>query len=286
YLGVLQALELVTLAQKSLESSRQHLATAQKMLEVGLRSRTDVLRWEVQAANSEGQLVEAENNLKIALAALKQTMGVPFDENFSVSPLEFEPIPMTADIREQIERTKNQHPGLQAAAASVDAQRAGVRLASSALQPKLNFVYQLGWEQNNTVSLDSFSYWSAGVSLNLPIFHSFSNVARLQESKARLKTMEEQRQAAERLLTLEVVRARLELETALKQFHIAEKTVEQTAENLRVLDNSYKVGLAANIDVLDAQVVQTKSEADLINARYNYWIAKAKLDRAMGVLRQ
>lgn len=284
YLRALQARELASLAGKSLKSSQEHLSTAQRMLEVGLRSRTDVLRWEVQAANSEGQLLEAENNLKIATAALKQVMGVPYEETFSVSPLSFEPIALTEDQNEQIEKTRNHHPGLKAVNASVDAQRAGVRLAWAAFQPKVNFVYQLGWEQNNTFALDSFSFWSAGVSLNLPIFHSFNNLARLQENKARLKSFEARKEETLRLLTLDVIRSRLDLETALKKFYIAEKTVEQTAENLRVLDNSYKVGLAANIDVLDAQVIHTKSGTDLINARYDYWIGKARLDRAMGVL--
>ena len=120
--------------------------------------------------------------------------------------------------------------------------------------------------------------------MNLPIFHSFSNLARVQERKARLKSFEEKEEETERLLTLDVIRSRLNLETALKKIHIAEKTIEQTSENLRVLDNSYKVGLAANIDVLDAQVIHIKSEANLINARYDYWITKAQLDRAMGVL--
>ncbi len=284
YLRVLQARELVNLANKSLESSQRHLSTAQKMLEVGLRSRTDVLRWEVQAANSEGQLVETENNLKIATVTLRQVMGVPYEEAFSVSPLSFDPIPLVEDQDEQIAKTRNHHPGLKAVNASVDAQRAGVRLAWAAFQPKVNFVYQLGWEKNNTFTLDSFSYWSAGVSLNFPIFHSFSNLAGLQENKARLKSFEEREEETERLLTLDVIRSRLDLETALKKFYIAKKAVVQTAENLRVLDNSYQVGLAANIDVLDAQLIHTKSGADLINARYDYWIAKARLDRSMGVL--
>ena len=284
YLRLLQVHELASLASKSLESSQEHLSTAQRMLEVGLRSRTDVLRWEVQAANSEGQLLEAENNLKIAAAALKQVMGVPYGEIFSLSPLSFDPVPLTEKQNEQIAKTRNRHPGLKAVNASVDAQRAGVRLAWAAFQPKVNFVYQLGWEQNNTFALDSFSFWSAGVSLNLPIFHSFSNLASLQENKARLKSFEARKEETQRLLTLDVIRSRLDLETSLKKFHIAGKTVEQTAENLRVLDNSYKVGLAANLDVLDAQVIHTKSEADLINARYDYWIARARLDRAMGVL--
>lgn len=284
YLSALQAQELVVLAQKSLESSQAHLSSSQKMLEVGLRNRTDVLRWEVQVANSEGQLVEAENNLEIALASLKQAMGVPYKEEVSVSPLSFQPVPLSANLDDQVEKTKTRHPGLKAISASVDARRAGVRLAWAAFQPKVNFVYQLGWEQNNTLALDSFSYWSAAVSVNIPIFHSFSNVAQLQESKADLRRMEENEKETERLLTLEVIRSRLKVKTAIQKFHIAKKAVEQARENLSVLDNAYQVGLAANIDVLDAQVVLTKAEAELIHARYDYWIAMAQLDRAMGVL--
>ncbi|MFQ5709859.1 MAG: TolC family protein, partial [bacterium] len=72
YLRILQTQELVALAQKSLLSSEEHLKSSQKMLEVGLRNRTEVLRWEVQKANEEGRLVEAENNLTFAFAALKE----------------------------------------------------------------------------------------------------------------------------------------------------------------------------------------------------------------------
>ena len=284
YLRILQARELVALTQKSLESSEEHLRSSQKMLEVGLRSRTDVLRWELQKANNEGRLVEAENNLEFEFAALKQVMGVPYEEEFGVNPLPFDPEALTKGLDEQIRQTKSKHPGLKVVEASIDAQQAGVRLAWSAFQPKVNFVYQLGWEKNNTLALDSFSFWSAGVSVNIPIFHSFSNLASLQEAKAELNRLQETKRDSERALTLEVIRARLNVESSIKRFHIAKKAVEQADENLRVLNNTYEVGLAANIDVLDAQVVHTKAYADLINARYDYWIAKTQLDRAMGVL--
>jgi TolC family type I secretion outer membrane protein len=286
YLRVLQGQELVALAQKSLESSNEHLNSAQKMLEVGMRSRTDVLRWEVQKANNEGRLVEAENNLEIAFAALKQAMGLPYKQEFGVSALPFDPEPLTKSLDEQIEQTKTKHPGLKAVEASVDAQRAGVRLAWSTLQPKVNFIYNLGWEQNNTLALDSFSFWSARVSVNVPIFHSFRNLATVQEAKAALNRFEEIKRDSERAVTLQVIRARLNVESATKRFHIAKKAVEQAEENLRVLNNTYEVGLAANIDVLDAELVRTKAQTDLINARYDYWIARAQLDRAMGFLEE
>lgn len=286
YLRVLQASEFVTLAQKTLESSREHLKTARKMLEVGLRSRTEVLRWQVQTANSKGQLVEAENNHKVALAALKQVLGLPFSEPISVAPLTFEPEPLTQPLEAQLDKTRSNHPGLRAASATVDAGHAGVRLAWAAFQPQVNFLYEFGWERNNTLALDSFTFWSAGVNVRIPIFHSFSNLARLHERKADLRELQANETETERLLTLELIRARSRVETTLEKYRIAGTAVEQARENLSVLDNTYEAGLAANIDVLDAQVVLTQAETQLINARYDYWIARAELDRAMGELQE
>jgi TolC family type I secretion outer membrane protein len=286
YLQVLQAQEFVALAEKSLEASEKHLRTSRKMFDVGLRSRTEVLRWEVQKASDEGRLVQAQNNLAFAYAALKHVMGIPYQTDLSVTPVPLNPEPLVQTLEEQIEQTKTRHPGLKTIEASVDAQRAGVRLAWSAFQPKVNFVYNLGWERNNTLALDSFSFWSASVSVNIPIFHSFSNLSSLQVAKAELRQLEEIKKDSEQGLTLEVIRARLNVKSAIKRFHIARKAVEQAQEHLRVLNNTYEVGLAANIDVLDAQVAHTKAQTELINARYDYWIARAQLDRAMGVLKE
>lgn len=282
YLRTLQARELLALARKSLAASEDHLASARRMLEVGLRTRTDVLRWEVQKSADEGHLVEAENNLDIALAALKEVLGVPFETALALEPLDREPEPLPQDLQEQIAMAARRHPGLRSAEASLDAGRAGVRLAWAAFQPRVNFVYQLGWERNNTLALDSFTFWNATVAVQVPIFHSFSNVARLQQSKAEFKRLEERRTATERALTLQVVRARRRVESTLKRYSIAEKAVEQAEENLRVLENTYEVGLASNIDLLDGEVAYSRAQTERITAHYDYWIARAELARATG----
>jgi TolC family type I secretion outer membrane protein len=283
YLYALKANELVVLARKSLESAQQHFENTQKMLAVGLRSRADVLRWEVEKANSEGNLVEAENTYQLALAALKEVMGLPLNEPVSLSPLAHEPVKISETVEEQMKKSRHSHPTLRAANASADAQRAGVRLAWAAFQPKLNFVYQLGWEQNNTLKLDSFHFWNAGITLSVPVFHSFANLSRLQEQKASLRRSEEKTEDAVRKMELQVLKSRLKVDTSLKRFNIARKAVEHSEENLRVINNSYNVGMATNIDVLDAELIHTQTQSDLIQARYDYWIARAELDRSIGV---
>lgn len=284
YLRVLQAQELLVLAQKSLQSANEHLKTAQRMLAVGMRNKTDVLRWEVEMANNEGLVVEAEINQRLAFASLKQAMGLEQEDEFGVVPLIFEPDSIMGSLEEQVRTTRARHPSLKAVESTLDAQRSAIRLAWAAFRPKINFVYQFGWEQNNTLALDSFSYWSAGISVNIPVFHSFSNLATLQESKAELRRLEEVKVESERAMSFAVLRARLNVQSAYKRFQIAKKAVAHTQENLRVLNNTYKVGLASNIDVLDAEVIHRKAQTDLIQARYDFLIARAQLDRAMGVV--
>ncbi|RMD91214.1 MAG: TolC family protein [Calditrichaeota bacterium] len=284
YLRALQAQELVTLARQSLKSTEQHLRTTRQMLEVGLRSKTDVLRWEVQKAADEGKLVEAQNNLEIALASLKEAMGIPFDKKIALKPLHFKPVPLNEKLEDQIKLLQANHPQLKKFEATLDAKRVGVRLASAGIQPKINFVYELGWERNNTLALDSFAFWSATVAVNIPIFHGFSNLAKIQQAKVEEKQLQEQKQVLERVLILQLIQARLKVNSALKRFQIARKGVEQAQENLNVINNSFEVGLATNIDVLDAQVALNQAKTNLINAQYDYWIARAELDRALGVV--
>ncbi|NIR49524.1 TolC family protein [candidate division KSB1 bacterium] len=282
YFRTLQAQELLAVSKKSLELSEEHLSSSRKMFEVGMRSRTEVLRWEVQKASNEGALIEARNNLKIAFAALKQIMGLPQEEQFGLAPVAFEPDSLMNSLEDQIHQSVAKHPRLKTVNASVNAQHAGVRAAWSAFQPKVNFIYRLGWEQNNTLALDSFSFWSAGVSVSFPLFHSLGNWSNLQESKAKLNRLEHLQTESKRTLTFEVIRARLNVESAYKRIQIAKKAAEQAEENLRVLNNTFEVGLAANIDVVDAEVIHRRAQTDLINARYDFLIARAQLDRATG----
>lgn len=284
YFRVLQAHELLALAQRSLEATREHLESARHMLRVGIRSRTNVLRWEVQAATQEGSVLEADGGLANALAALKYVLGLSFDHELSVAPYSVEPDSLTTLISEELRRAKLNHPQLKRMLSSVDAAHSAVRMAWAGFQPRLNFVYQLGWERNSTLALDSFSYWNAGLTLSLPLFHSFSNMAHLQENKAEAGRLEELVVETERLVELQVITARTKVRTSLKKYHIALKAAGQARENLKSLDNAYAVGLAANMDVIDGQVVLTEAEAQVIRARYDYWIARAELERALGGL--
>ena len=284
YLNVLQAQELVALMQETVQSTQEHLKTTTRMLELGLRSKADELRWEVQLANDEGNLVTVENQLAIAETALKNVMGIEYAQTFELKPIEIQPQDMHQPLSTLLDKAMSDHPGIQAMSSSVDIQKADVRLAWAGFQPKVNFIYSYGWERNNTLALDSFEDWSATISLDIPIFHSFSDYASLKRSKALLKSVQHAENEYRRAVAMQLTTASLNVNSALKKVNIAQKAVEQAEENLRIIENKFEVGMASNVEVIDVQVAYTGAKANAINALYDFYIARAELEKATGTI--
>jgi outer membrane protein TolC len=284
YFDVLRAHELLAVAKDQLQTAEEHLHSARKQVEAGLRSRTEILRWEVQKANAESFLVRAENALALAQPALNQVLGLEMDAEYTVVPVEDVDVRIPATLEEQTALALRRHPGLRVVEANVDVAGAQVQVARSNFTPKVSLAYNYSWEANNTLAFDSFKTWSLGVVAQFPIFNSFRDYTTLQRAKETSKQAETLQQDYERGLRLQVMQASLNLEAAKKQLVLTEKAKEQAEENFRVVKNSYEVGLASNLDFLDAQNAQNQARWDNVNARYDYLLAKTALAQARGVL--
>jgi outer membrane protein TolC len=64
---------------------------------------------------------------------------------------------------------------------------------------------------------------------------------------------------------------------------VAKKAVEQGEENFRMAQERYKEQVGTLTDVLDSQTLLTQAQTDYYNALSNYNVAKAALNKAMGL---
>jgi TolC family type I secretion outer membrane protein len=284
YFEVLKAHELIAVAKDNLQTAAEHLNSARKQVEAGLRSRTEILRWEVQKANAESFLVRAENALAITRPGLNQVLGLEMNAEYTVLPVEDMEVKIPATMEEQTALALRRHPGLRVAEANVELAGAQVQVARSNFTPKVSLAYNYSWEANNTLKLDSYKTWSLGIVAQFPIFNSFRDYTTLQQANATKKQVQDLQTDFERGLRLHVMQASLNLEAAKRQLTLAEKAKEHAEENFRVVKNSYEVGLASNLDFLDAQNAQNQARWGNVNARYDYLLAKTALAQAMGVL--
>ena len=284
YFDVLKSLELLALAEESNHSAKEHLESTSKMLEVGMRARNEVLRFEVALATTENALIVSQNNVELAKAGLNRVLGQELEREFTLAPVEDFSWQAPRALDEQMQIALSNNPGLHAVRSNTSAQQAAVGVARSALLPKVNLAYNYYWEANETWAFDQVKSWTFGVVASVPIFHSFQDYAGLQKERETLQQVNKLQEDYVRALQLQVKQASLNLGAAEKRIAIAEKTVEEAQENLRIVNNSYQVGLLSSLDVVDAEVAGINAKARRIEARYDFFLAKASLARAMGVL--
>jgi TolC family type I secretion outer membrane protein len=282
YFNALKSQERCALAKEATASTEQHLTQVRRRLEVGSGNRADVLRWEVQLAQDQGSVVEAENGLAISKAALNEAMGVALEEAYRLVPVSIGDVEEKALPDDPVAPSVAAHPSVQTMRANVALQQASVRMAQSGFQPKVNMAYNRSWEQDDTIQLDGDKTWSLSVQVNFPIFNSFGDYAGVRKAKAQKRKTEMTAENVEKGILLQATSASLNLTAARTRIKIARKGAEQAEENLRIVQNMYDVGTLSNMDLIDTQLARNGARANLINAVYEYYIAEAELERALG----
>ena len=83
-------------------------------------------------------------------------------------------------------------------------------------------------------------------------------------------------------ISLEVKQAFLRIQESEQNILTVEKAIEQAKENLRITEEQYKEQVATETDVLVAQTLLTETLTNYYNALYDFKIARAVLNRAIG----
>ena len=85
YFRARQASEMTAVHKASVRSLEASYDAAKKRHETGVATKTDVLRAEVALAGARADLISAENDSSVALAALRTAIGLPADTAISLA---------------------------------------------------------------------------------------------------------------------------------------------------------------------------------------------------------
>jgi len=83
-------------------------------------------------------------------------------------------------------------------------------------------------------------------------------------------------------ITLEVTQNYLNMKQAYKKVTLAELTVQQAEENMRVTSGKFKSGLVTSSEVIDAETALISAKTNLSASTVDCELAKAKLDKSIG----
>jgi outer membrane protein TolC len=271
--------ELVMVEADRVQRQEDQLSFVEQQLELGRATRSDVLRSQVDLNNARVGLLNAENSARNSLYALAQAVGVTEPLEPAVTEgLEAEPLPYSQ--AEVLSMAMAGAPSLVSARAEAAASEAAVASAKSAYLPTLTFGG--GWAWSNIEYPPQSRSWSLSLSGSMPLFNGFSRESQLYTAQARADVSRSAERATELQLRRELDQAMGTIDAAVASIDLAEQTEALAAEDLRVTQERYRLGLATILDLQSAQITLLEAQVGLIRSRFDYQLGLARLEALLG----
>jgi len=287
---VLEQRTLLAVARQSLQRTRNLQRASEARLEVGLVSKLDVYRAQLQASQAEESMVRAEAALQAALERFRFLLGLSPAE-----PLEPAAVALPLDLPEAlpealpvlVQRALSTRLDLEDARDQVDDARRGASLAKQNLLPQLDLNLGVTKEGFGT----SFSSaWKAGdqrfnifFTASYPIERSTDLVGKALADVA-LTGVRRQLRQHELEIESQVRSAVRELDQVRKSVELQKQGVDVAQQQLRLATLRYQRGLASNFDVVDAESSLVLARSALVGLLTRYHIARVELLRVTGEL--
>jgi outer membrane protein TolC len=288
FYAVIAQRQLLEVARQSLERTERLLKSSEARLEVGLASKLDVFRAELQAAQARDAMVRSQAALATSLERFRGLLALaPADP---VEP-EAAALPATDGAFEPpqllVERALAERLELVEARDQVGDARRGAALAKQNLLPQVDLnlgVTQLGFGS-------SFgSAWRAGdrqvnvfLSASYPLPQASQKATRavsLLELDARERAVRQREIQVEQ----EVRQALRELEQIRQSVELQRRAVEVAEQQRRLAVLRYQRGLGSNFDVVDAESSLVTARSALVQLLTSYAVARLDLKRVTGTL--
>jgi len=281
FFGALAANELVRVREAGLKRAEEQLSVSVAKLQAGSATRSDSLRSLVTVGNSKLQLLNALTTVATTEANLARLVGMEGrvralpDSTFLVVA----EIGDTAAIRLEAE---NNSPKVRVAQAQAEAAQANVKAAKSAWWPQLNISGRYSYNGNNGQDYQFFDSRSMTLALSYPIFNGFQRDQSVVNASTVADAAASTAADAKRQVDASLTALLAELDAARAQIDITGTSLQAATEDLRVNQERYRVGAATIVDVLSSQEALSQAEVDVIQARFNYLVAKAQIEALIG----
>ncbi len=283
FYGYLLAAKFAEVSNEAVTLAEKHYIKVKNLYEVGMASKFDLLRSEVQVANLKPQLIRARNNLNVAELGLKTLLGLSHDQAVEIRG-ELSYTPLETDVHEAVSKALLQRPEVNQLMFQRRMAAEMVKIARAAGLPSVAIggAYNFWTNHFNFRNKNWENYYTISLNLTVPIFNGFAVDAQVSQSKAFLKELEWMQKGLSETIRFEVEQAVLNYRQAKESLASQEKNVEQAQEAMRIAELNYSEGLATNLDVSTAQVALSQAKTNLSQALYDCVISLAQLEKAIG----
>ncbi len=286
YFNYLAAIKTKVMREESVKQGEEGLKLAESKFEVGSASKSDVLKAKVQYGLDRISFIDAENAIENARSYLTWLIGLDINSNADFSP-EYSTKEYNGVESDALNFGLSNYPGLLAAENSLSQAKNNVRSAWGRFFPTVSVSLSKSygnhfWHQVKEFSNNDGS-WTIGTTVSLPIFENFSRKYTLSSAKAGLNNARASFYYEKNNVSRIIKEAFRDMNRAKEMLAVASETEASAREDMSLTQEKYNLGAATILELLDSRVSLIRAQNDKIQSEFDYNIAVATLENAMGV---
>jgi outer membrane protein TolC len=287
FLRVLKATRLRDIARQSLGVIQKQKNDAEALRKQGKLAQLDFDRFAFAESEAVTQLSDAESQLLVAAAALREQINVPADQELVLEDID-------AEAKVKSQDHSDQRSELRSAAERAEAFKSYRSAAQVDYYPTVNAFARFDRDfaaEDIVIPLpgtptypkedyrDRFIY---GLTLNWVLWDGLARNARVRELSAESDRVTLQRAALASSLRIEEAQTEAEFEKAQQTLRNAQVSARLSEEIFKAFTAKFQNGLATTTDVLSAERDLTRARAQLASTGYDLQMAAIRYNRAHG----
>jgi len=284
---IMMAEQIVNVTRRSYESAKSNYENVSALFKQGVASQFDLLRSEVQAANVQPGLIQAENNLELAKSVFKNLLTIDLKTPVKIiGDFTYLEIPQD-EIENAGSSAVNNSPLVQQLKIQESLLDKNVTIQRSDYFPTLAFFGQYQYQsQDNTWSVKNYNWarsFMIGLQLTYTLFDGFGRGARIEQAIIDKEKVAIGRSKLEEGLKVEVQQALLKMEESKKRIDAQQKSLAQADTALKIAETRYKSGVGTQLEIIDTETALTMAQTNYYQAIYDFLIAKSDWEYAVSI---
>ena len=280
YFNYVQSIEQVAAAQRAVDASRENVRVTQAQVTVGTSPQFNLLQAQVQLAQAQRTLTQAKAAAVQAEQQLAAVVNLPISSAIDATTPMGLPTP-PPDVEALVKQGLSNRPEIAQAQAAIQAAQAAVDLAAAGLRPVLSLIGGPTMQSNN-LSTNTPITWSATLGVTLAVFDGGLTHAKVEQARQNLALSRVQLEQTQQTVEEQVRAAYLNLQQAAESLASAQAGLTAAQEALRIANVRFQAGVGTQLEVVTAIQNLAAADAAVVQALFQYNLAFAQIDQAVG----
>lgn len=272
-----EKLHTVTLVDSMLQRLCKDVEVA---VNAGVTTRNDLLQVRLKQNEMASARIKLENGLSLSKMLLAQYIGADSAEVEPIADIPTDMLPASPNELYCAPATAlSLTPEYRLLEKNVEANKLQHRLAVGKNLPSAGI--GAGYMYHDLMDKGR-SFGMVFATVSVPLSGWWGGSHAIKRQKLQLQNAENDLTDKSQLLMIRMQNAWNELDDAYKQLHIAQSSIEQSAENLRLNNDYYKAGTTNMTDLLNAQSMYQQSRDNFVDAYSTYQTKRVEYLQATG----